>query len=241
MGYIRKNGKRLDVRELCGKRLRDFTVVQGSCTDGQYIYLAFERKARKSRSQAVKIVKLSITTFEVKKVSKALKIGHANDMCIRGRTLYVTHSAGESVVHRVDADTLEKESDIEVSNKEYNGIATYGSGYILRVMGGDKMLIVNKRWHKVRTIRTKKHYEVSQGMTQKGGIIYRAYSDYQSSDKNRIVTFDKRGRKLHKKTLDITGELESCFLHNGKLWVVVYRKKKINGKMKYMAYIAKEE
>lgn len=238
--YIRRDGKRLDVRKLCGKKLDRFYVAQGSCTDGKYIYIAFERKARKRRPQAIKIVELNIHTFAVKKVSKALKIGHANDMCYRDGILYVTHSAGSSVVHRVDAVTLKKKKGVEVGSGHYNGIATYGSGYILRVMGGNKMMIVNKRWHKVKTIHKEKEYKTSQGMTQKGGLMYIAYSHAQS-DKNRIRAFNMKGNMVESRKIAGTGELESCFIHDNCLWYIVYRKKKVKGKKKFMCYIGKEK
>ena len=141
-------------------------------------------------------------------------------------------------IHRIDAKTLKKMKDIELGKSHYNGIARYGSGFIVRVMGGNKLVILNKRWHKVRTIKTK-GYTTSQGMAQKGGIIYRVYSKGQSSDKNYLVTFDKRGKQIKRRRVEVTGELECVFLVDGVPWFTVYRKKKVNGKMKYMAYIAK--
>lgn len=236
--YIRKGGARLDVRAEAGSQLSHFTVTQGATADKDHIYLAFERKAKKGRSQAIKIVRLNIHSFKVEKVSQALKIGHANDMCIKNGVLYVTHSAGSSAIHRIDAKTLKKMKDIELGKSHYNGIARYGSGFIVRVMGGNKLVILNKRWHKVRTIKTK-GYTTSQGMAQKGGIIYRVYSKGQSSDKNYLVTFDKRGKQIKRRRVEVTGELECVFLVDGVPWFTVYRKKKVNGKMKYMAYIAK--
>ena len=240
VSYIRKNGKRLNVRKHVGKRLDHFTVTQGSCADDKHIYIAFERKPKKRRSHAIKIVRMNIETFKVEKVSNALKIGHANDMCIKDGILYITHSSGSSVIHRVDAKTLKKKKGITVGNAHYNGIACYGSGFILRVMGGNKLLIVNKRFHKVRTIHKEKEYKTSQGMTQKGGKIYIAYSHAQS-DRNYVCEFNKNGNLIKRRKVPVYGELESCFLHDGQLWFTIYRKKKVNGKMKYMAYIAKEK
>lgn len=234
--YVTKGGHKMDIRSHVGDKLKHFTVTQGACYGDGHLYMAFERKD----PHAIKIVKMRFPSLEVVKVSDPLYIGHANDMAYRKGILYVTHSAGSSVIHRVDAKTLTKKKGIKVGDAHYNGIATYGSGFILRVMGGSKMLIVNKRWHKVRTIKTEKTYTTSQGMVQKGGVIYRAYSKAQSKDKNFLVKFDKRGQVISRRRVEVTGELECVFLVDGQVWFTVYRKKRVKGKMRYYAYLAKE-
>lgn len=223
-------------------KLKHFTVAQGSCTDGEYIYIAFERKASNRFSHAVKIAKLSVHPLEIKSVSKPLKIGHANDMCIRDGILYITHSGKKKVIHRVDAKTLKKLKDIKVKAKAegFNGIACYGSGYILRGMGGQTMYVTNKDFKVTRTFKRQKSYSDSQGITMQGKQLVCTYSKLQSSDKNIVAWFDLHGKLLKKKKLEITGELESVFVIDKELWFVVYRKKVVDGNTKYYGQIVKE-
>lgn len=225
------------------KLLKHFTVAQGSCTDGKYIYIAFERKASKTHSQAIKIAKLTIDPIEVKTVSKPLKIGHANDMCIRDGILYITHSGKKKVIHRVDADTLKKKKKIKIKAKAdgFNGICCYGSGYILRGMGGQTMYVTNKNFNVTRTFKRQKAFSVSQGITMQGKNLVCTYSQLQSKDKNIVAWFDLHGKFLKKKKLEVMGELESVFVLDGKLHFVIYRKKKVDGKTKYYAYIVRED
>ena len=245
ISYIEgKNGKPLNIRKHVGEKLKHYTVTQGACSDGTNIYMVFERK----EPHRCKIVKLNFKTMGVVKVSGALKIGHGNDITYKDGVLYITHSKGSKVIHRVNAETLKKGKDIKVKIpkklkskgiKYFNGIACYGSGFILRVMGGAGMLIVNKNFKGTRYFKTKENYNTSQGMDQKGGVIYRAYSKGQSSDKNYLATFDKKGNLLKRRRVDVTGEMESVFLINGAPYGTVYRKKNVDGKMKYKAYIFK--
>ena len=76
-------------------------------------------------------------------------------------------------------------------------------------------------------------------MVQAGETIWRAYSRLQSKTKNYICKFKKNGKLISKSRLNTKGELESIFFINGQLYATIYRKKKIDGKKHYMAYICK--
>ena len=97
-----------NIRSLAGNALKYFTVTQGACSDDRYIYMVFERKPKGDRTHRCKVVVYDPTVKKVIMVSGALKLGHGNDMCIRDGVLYITHSEGAKVIHRVDAKTLKK-------------------------------------------------------------------------------------------------------------------------------------
>jgi len=252
--YLRNpsDKSRFDVRAAVGDKLKHYNVTQGACSDGRYIYVAFEQKEHKEkkREHRIKIVKLDPETRKILKVSAPLKLGHANDMCARGAFLYVTHSGTKKVIHKVNTSTLAKGKDIEIDvPKKYrkhitgfNGISTYGEAYLLRGMGGNYVLYLDKNF-KVSKIEkfTKpfKDKEDSQGMTYKDGIVYRAYSRLQSAKKNFICKFSKVGKLVSKSKVEIKGELENIFFIGDKLYGMVYRKKKKDGKTHYMSYIFK--
>lgn len=246
--YRDKKGDPINVRSLT-KKLGAFQVTQGSTSDGRNIYMVFERRHHNGCSRRCRIVKLDAATLELKQVSDELRIGHGNDMAYRDGILYVTHSFGNKRIHRVDAKTLTQIEGIEVTipsklNRKrircFNGIACYGKGYILRVMGGAGILVVDENFQGVRYYRTSRMYKTSQGMDQKDRVIYRAYSNLQSSDKNFLVTFDDDGNLLNRERLDLTGEMESVFFVGDQLCGTVYRRTKDSaGRQRYADYVYK--
>lgn len=220
-----------DIRSLAPKRLAHFTVPQGACSDGEYIYIAFERK----EPHRIKIVKMDKTMCVVA-VSGAMKIGHANDLCVRDGIIYATHSAGSKTVHRIDAKTLKKKKGVKVKGRyEFNGISCYGKNkFILRVMGGRSMLVVSSDFKVIRHFKTDTSYVTSQGMTMDGSTLVRAYSRGQSA-KNYIVEYSPKGKEKSRHRVDLAGEMECVFVMDGERFVTTYIKK--DGKKK--AYIAK--
>ena len=231
-----------NIRALAGGELKHFTVTQGACSDGRYIYMIFERKPKKDRTHRCKVVVYDPDKQKVVKVSGALKLGHGNDMCIRDSVLYVTHSEGKKVVHRVNATTLKRLKDVKVTiPKKYKGkgitafnaICVYGSGYLLRVMGGRGMVVVNKSFKVTRFFKTATSYKTSQGMTMNGKTIVRAFSRLQSGD-NRIVEYSVKGAEKNRSKVKLDGEMEAVFYHKGKRMATTYL---VRGG-KYEAYIA---
>lgn len=231
-----------DIRKVVGGRLKYFSVTQGACSDGRYIYMIFERKAKGGRSHRCKVVVYDPKARKAVKVSGALKLGHGNDCCVRGGILYVTHSEGKRVVHRVDTKTMKKLKDIKVSVpkkykgkgiKAFNGICCYGSGFLLRVMGGRGMAVTNPAFKVTRFYKTDTSYKTSQGMTMNGLTVIRAFSRLQSGD-NRIVEYSVKGKEKRLYKAKLIGEMEAVFVHDGKLLATTYYKK--NGKGE--AYIA---
>lgn len=232
-----------EIRSQAPKRLKHYTVPQGACADEKHIYIAFEQKAKGGRPHRIKIAKLEAETMEIVKVSGALKLGHANDLCIRDGIIYATHSAGSKVIHRVNAKTLKQKKGINVKVpkkyakkgiKAFNGISTYGkSGFLVRVMGGRGMAVLNKNMKVVKFFRTNTNHETSQGMYTDGRTILRAYSKGQSGN-NHVAEYSMQGKELDYVKIDIKGEMECIWMHGGEIYVTTYIKK--GGKRK--AYIA---
>lgn len=247
--YLRKNNKRWDVKAEAGNKLKHFNVAQGACTDGCYIFMAFEQKPNKEkkREHRIKIAKVNPATKKVEKVSGALNLGHANDMCIFSNELLITHSGTKKVLHRVSLSTFKKLKDIEISvPKKYrkhatgfNGIFRDGAYICLRCMGGNYIMYLDTNFKFVKMVKYTKPFEKedSQGMDCKDGVVYRAYSRLQSKTKNYICKFKTNGKLVSKSQLKTKGELENVFIKGGKIWGVVYRKKKIKGEKHFMAYI----
>lgn len=233
-----------DIRKLAGKKLNHYTVTQGACCDSGRVFMVFEQKANKAkkRPHRCKIAVYDMDKGTVLRVSGALKLGHGNDITIRDGILYVTHSEGSKTVHRVRVSDLKQIKGIKVKIpkkfkskkiKEFNGISVYGSGFLLRVMGGSGMVVTNKNLKVTRFFRCKPNYKTSQGMTVDGKTIIRAFSKLQDGN-NYLVEYSIKGEQKTRLKAKIEGEMESVFLYNGKKYVTTYLKEK----GKYKAFIA---
>lgn len=245
--YLRKGDKRWDVKAAAGDKLKHYNVTQGACSDGCYIYMAFEQKPKHGREHRIKIVKVNPATKKVEKVSKAMSLGHANDMCIFNGELLITHSGSKKVIHRVKISSFTKLKDISIDvPKKYrkyitgfNGIAKTEDGFVLRGLGGNQVLYLDEKFKVKKVVKFTKPFEKrdSQGMDYHKGIVYRSYSRLQSASKNYICKFKPDGKLISKSQVKSKGELESVFIHQGKIYGTMYRKKKKDGKKHYMAYI----
>ena len=142
----------------------------------------------KHKTSRIVKVKANMTVL---KVSKTLKVGHANDCCVRGSIIYITHSGKKSVIHRVSASTLEKLPDINVKGCKggFNAITCFGNGFLLKKMGSRKCYVVDGAFRYKSTITLSKTYKVGQGMTWANGRLYRGSSVGQSK-KNRVAVYN---------------------------------------------------
>lgn len=234
--YLSKGGKRFNIRASAGDKLKHFTVPQGACSDGKYIYVVFERK----KPHACKIVKIRMSDLKIVKVSKPLHVGHGNDITYHNGCLYITYSKGKSIVSVVNAKSLKKSGTVSPATKSkhyYNAICRLVNGFMLRVMGGKNLLKISGGFANPKWYKTKNSYTTSQGMDFNGKYLVRAYSKLQSKDKNYIVRYNIKGKQLKRTRLKLTGEFESVFFVNNTLYGVVYRKRKVNGKKTYKAFI----
>lgn len=231
-----------EIRKLAGKKLSHYSVTQGACSDGTYVYMVFERKKTSKYSHRCKIVKLDLENFKIIKVSGALKIGHGNDIAFLKNKLYITHSEGSKTIHIVDSKTLKqlKGKKVKVPKKfkgisAFNAIAPYGKDkLILRVMGSKKLAIIDSSFKIKKVFKTETSYTTSQGMETLKLTVIRAYSKLQSG-KNYLVTYNLKGKELSRKKIPIKGEMESVFRIENQLYVTTY----VRSGKKREAYIGK--
>jgi hypothetical protein len=221
-----------------GKELNKFKVNQGICSDGKYIYSVFERK----KPHSCKIRKFTFANKTIL-ISDVIKIGHGNDLTCKGKWLYITHSKGGNVIHRVNKDTLKKGSDKKVSGipkkiskkPSFNAIAAIPNGFALKLMGSQKIIIVDDNFKYIRSFKLKKAILVSpQGMEYHNKRLYRVYSNFQKS-KNKVAVFDMSGNLLKLYNVKVKGEAEGIFFCAQKFYMSIYRKFKKNGKKRYIS------
>jgi len=222
-----------------GKALKKYKVNQGICCDGKYIYSVFERK----KSHTCKIRKFTFDNKTIK-VSDKLHIGHGNDITYKGGNLYITHSKGGNVIHVVSASTLKKRGDQHVKgfpkkisdHPSFNAIAAIPQGFALKLMGSQRIIIVNDNFKYIRSFKMSKKIPVSpQGMEYNDGKLYRVYSNFQKS-KNKVAVFNMKGKLLKTYHIKVNGEAEGIFFCAHKFYMSIYHKyKKKKHKKKYKA------
>ena len=223
---------RKHINTVTGGALKKFRVLEGACYDHGVYYLIFGNMKHKT-SRIVK-VKANMTVL---KVSKELKVGHANDCCVRGSIIYITHSGKKSTIHRVSASTLDKLPDITVKGCKggFNGITCFGTGFLLKKMGSRKCYVVDGAFKYKSTITLSKTYKVGQGMTWANGRLYRGSSVGQSK-KSKVAVYNAKGKLLKTYYYKHKCEIEDVFIVDGKIKVSYYKKRK-KPKKKFEAYI----
>ena len=100
----------------------DFTVMQGGCTDGEYMYLILENNKEKLDM----IFKVDMQTWEVVAQSEELPLHHGNGMGYNSKTnqLIVSHNTGApNDISFVDPNTL------QITETKTLDFAIYGITY----------------------------------------------------------------------------------------------------------------
>ena len=229
----------MDLREhinkATGGALKDHRVIEGACFHDGIYYLCFDNI---SKGTCVVCKVKAGAQKEVIGASKPLKIGHANDCCVRDGIIYVTHSGSKSVIHRVSADTLEKLSDIKVKGCDggFNGISCMGKGYIVKKMHTRKCYVLDANFKRKKTITLSKTRKDGQGMTWVDGKLYRGASQLQST-KNYISVYNSKGKCIKEYHYKHKMELEDVFVFGGTIKAIFYKKYKKKGKKHFEAHI----
>ena len=234
----------MDLREhinkATGGALKDHRVIEGGCYDGGMYYLLFGNMTRKTT------VVCKVKAGKEKKVlgaSKPLHIGHANDCCVRGSIVYVTHSGKKNVIHRVSASTLKKLSDVNVTGCKcgFNAVTCFGSGFLVKKMASRKCFVLDDRFRHKKTITLSSTMKVGQGMhwDPKRARLFRASSTGQSK-KNFVCEYKASGKLVKKYQYKHKCELEDVMVNGaGDIVITIYKKRKKKRGKTFEAFIRK--
>jgi hypothetical protein len=226
---------RKHINEETGGALKHHRVLEGGCREGGIYYLMFGNMKKKTTVVCKLMAGKEKTVLGV---SKPLKIGHANDCCVRGNIILVTHSGKRNVIHRVSANTLTKLPDVNVSGCKggFNGIACMSENYLLKKMGSKKCYVVDSAFRYKNTIKLSKTKKIGQGITYHDGRIYRATSIGQSK-RNYVMVYNRHGKLLKTYHYKHKCEIEDVFVAGDNIRISIYRKRKKNGKKHFEAFI----
>ena len=223
----------MELRKHIGEKLKHHRVFEGACYS-KGVYTLIFGNMRKKTSVLVRLNK----QMEVLGISEPMKIGHGNDCCQRGDTIYIVASGKTNKIFRVDAQTLKKKKSVKVKGCKggFNGIACFGVGFIVRKMHTRKFYILDADMKKVRTIIIPKRLTHEQGIEWHNGKLYCAASRWQST-KNRIGVYDGKGRPIKRYHYKKKCELENVMIVDGRIVFGIYKKYRNKGKKHFEAYL----
>ena len=107
---------KFELRKAVKEKVGAYDTVQGSCCYNGYIYFVLEN--RNAKSKKCKIAKVRRSNMKVVKISKAMNLGHGNDMTYdtKRNRLVVAHSTPvPKVVSIVNPNTLKKKGSVTVN------------------------------------------------------------------------------------------------------------------------------
>lgn len=243
VNYIRKNGRILDIRAKAGNRLRGYTILQGVCSDGKYLYMAFEKRngdADGKKRARIKIAKVRIKGWKVVKVSRSgQKLGHANDITYNRHKKYLVVTGAKTndpYVRLVSPKTLKKIGTKKVRlprkhsyARAFNAI-DYDSKsrtYFIRGRETDGMSFVidqNFKYKGAANIKSTWTDRHVQSSASTGDYFIVPQSLNQSKDKNTITFFRKTGGAESNIKIPVNGELQAVFYVGNRMYGAVYKK-----------------
>ena len=190
MSPVMNGTKVFDFRKAAGQKLYHYDTLQGACANDGFAYLTlYNRNVEKC-----KIVKVRLSDLEVVKVSKPLKIYHANSLTYNTKKDLLLATCCRVKQRRavfVDPDTLKVVSykDIKLTGKiknlprsvrrSYKGFTAIAYNekkncYVGRLRNANNVIIFNSKLKPVKYVRLKgkKTNLLNQGMDSVGNYIY---------------------------------------------------------------------
>lgn len=199
--------------------VEDFKTVQGSCTDGKYIYVSIISSTTDTDGRRLgKIIKIDSEKFETVLTSESKYVDHANDMTCVDKNLYIVNNAPNYTTYTVmDCAKLTIKG---TGTKEFN---MYGieyvpltSRYYFGISASYDIMVQDTINNTQTKISLQNNGYTRQGIASDGEYLYCLYSD-----PNIIYKYDFDGNFMGKMTLSVKeNEAESLFFINGQMYVV---------------------
>ena len=239
---LKQKKKVFEIISWAKQNMYQYSVLQGSCTDGTYAYyLLYNRNVGKC-----KIVKVKMSTLKVVKVSGALNVSHGNDMTFNAqkKILVIVHSTGSDPKALTSVNpttlTIKETRHITIPNKLSGGTVTdaknataftglaYSSGrqeYAVLLSHNYNFVILDSNMNPLRYVKvTKKNNYTMQGIDATDDYILVAQSPKSSSQKYNIITvYDWDGNYISKMNVKKGYEIESVYHVGSKYYAGFYR------------------
>lgn len=247
---VQKGKKKLafEVRSAAKQKTKGYDTLQGSCASGGYAYYAlYNRTVNKS-----KIVKVRLSGMKVIKVSKALKIYHANDLTFNSNQnrIVAVHSAGDSCgVSLIDPSSLKVTKTAKISKgvsklfdadsagiESITGIGSIAYSakrncYVATIATQHDLLVLDEDFKATELIHlSSKSSGMHQNMELADDMIMVSSSAGGDQGGNYLWCYSWTGKLLSKICLPSSYELESVFFSGHTLHANFYVAKEVKKK-----------
>ncbi len=197
--------------------------LQGSCSDGNYVYVLKCDDGGDDVREA-RVVKIDPETWEVEDVSEPLKLGHANDLTYNPKTglLYAVHMGG--CYTTINPSTLKVVAANVNLNKGFFGLAydEYNGRYALAKQGQAQcnfaLMVYNGSLSFVSEFETVRLGYTAQGIFCDDQYIYYTQSGDSSrgtGGSNIVTVHTWDGNRVCILYINDSSEIESMFWYNG--------------------------
>ena len=99
--------------------------MQGICTDGTYLYYVMHGQTDADTSV---VTKVALSDFSIVEQKNNTSYGHANGVCYYNGMLYIVSMDNQGTIYRVNANTLEYDSQFSMQNILKNPWESYAYG-----------------------------------------------------------------------------------------------------------------
>ena len=236
MAPVMKNGAVFDHRVAAGESLYGYDTLQGACANGGYAYMTLYNR----NVESCKIVKVSLSSMDVVKVSEPLPVYHANCLTyntrrnlllatccqIQGKRAVFIDPVSLTAVGYKDIRLTKRVKKLPKSvRRKYKGFTAIAYNeqrdcYVGRLRGNNNVIIFDGDLNPVKYVKLKgkKTSLLNQGMDSYGGYIYDVRS-FKGKKKYSLVTVHTMSGKYVGQVKFPYGQAPGlelqCIFHNG--------------------------
>lgn len=184
-----------------------YSVMQGGCTDGTYVYYVMEDQSVEGSID--ELVKIRISDWSIVRVSTNIDISHGNDMTYNSKTkkiIAVHHKPNFNTISIINPETLKVESDIVIENEIYSiAYNEAADQYAAGICGTQSFAVMDRDFEVLNICPCIATGYTSQGMDCDDTYVYFIQSAPYNID-NIIVVYDWDGNYI--KTIKVNVALE---------------------------------
>lgn len=174
-------------------------IMQGGCTDGQYLYMALVKDGTYAH-----IYKYDLKDYSFVMRSESLPLDHCNDICYNSDTgkLIVAHNApNRTKISIVDPDTLTVEEVKTLPCSIFSiSYCPERQQYAVGLSGGQNFALLNANFKVVKSYAVQSTGYTTQGMECDEDFIY--FVQYKQ---NVIMIYNWSGKLVNRIDLTFTG------------------------------------
>ena len=206
-------------------------VVQGSCTDGTYIYIALNDGGSKNAESVSAILKYDLRTNELVHTYENMKVMHCNDMTVNTETselIAVHNSPDRTMISIFDLETMtlkeRKNISLEIYSMSYD---PFEKCYWVGISYGYNFAKLDLEFNQIGDIYEGKN----TGYTKQGMDVDSKYIYFAQYKTNCIIVYDKAGNFVKQIDLSVASTEAENICHIGDTFYIGYYTSSSGGRL----------